>query len=88
MKKLFVLLLFALPGFAQKINIRGMVTDSAAASLQYATVLLLSPKDSSLTNFGRTNDKGVFELKNLNSANYLFKITYIGHNPLSSTLGS
>lgn len=79
MKKLFFLLLFALPGFAQKITIKGIVTDSASAPLQYATVLLLSPKDSSLTNFGRTNDKGSFELKNLNSANYLFKITYIGH---------
>ncbi|WP_337043504.1 outer membrane beta-barrel family protein [Emticicia sp. 17c] len=81
MKKLFILLLFTLPGFAQKLTIKGTVTDSAAAPLQYATVLLLSPKDSSLINFGRTTDKGTFELKNLNPANYLFKITYVGHKP-------
>jgi hypothetical protein len=81
MKKLIILLLFSLPVFAQKITIKGMVTDSAAAPLQYATVLLLSPKDSSLINFGRTNDKGIFELKNLSPANYLFKITYLGHQP-------
>lgn len=79
MRKLFILLLFSLPAFAQKITIKGMVTDSASAPLQYATVLLLSPKDSSLVNFGRTNDKGTFELKNLNPTNYLFKITYVGH---------
>ena len=78
-KLLLLLLLFALPGFAQKITIKGIVTDSASAPLQYATVLLLSPKDSSLINFARTNDKGIFELKNLNTANYLFKITYVGH---------
>lgn len=81
MKKLFILLLFSLPVFAQKITIKGIVTDSSSAPLQYATVLLLSPKDSSLVNFGRTNDKGIFELKNLNPTNYLFKITYIGHQP-------
>lgn len=81
MKKLFILLLFSLPAFAQKITIRGVVADSAATPLQYATVLLLNPGDSSLVNFGRTNDKGIFELKNLNPTNYLFKITYVGHQP-------
>ncbi|MBA4852170.1 outer membrane beta-barrel protein [Emticicia sp. BO119] len=81
MRKLFILLLFSLPAFAQKITIKGIVTDSAATPLQYATVLLLNPKDSSLVNFGRTNDKGTFELKNLNPTNYLFKITYVGHQP-------
>ncbi|PLK43371.1 outer membrane beta-barrel family protein [Emticicia sp. TH156] len=79
MKKLFIFLLLATPTLAQKITLKGLVTDSASAPLQYATVLLLSPKDSSLINFARTNDKGLFELKNLNSANYLFKITYVGH---------
>ena len=81
MKKLFILLLFTLPGFAQKLSIKGSVTDSSSSPLQYATVLLLNPKDSSLVNFGRTNDKGMFELKNINAANYLFKITYVGHQP-------
>ncbi|UTA68894.1 outer membrane beta-barrel family protein [Emticicia sp. 21SJ11W-3] len=79
MKKLFIFLLLATPTLAQKITLKGLVTDSASAPLQFATVLLLSPKDSSLINFARTNDKGLFELKNLKSANYLFKITYVGH---------
>jgi Outer membrane protein beta-barrel family/Carboxypeptidase regulatory-like domain len=79
MKKLFILLLLSQLTFAQKITVQGTVLDSASAPLQYATVMLLSVKDSSLVNFGRTNHKGYFELKNVNSANYLFKITYIGH---------
>lgn len=79
MKKLFLLLLLTQLTFAQKITIKGSVLDSASHPLQYATVMLLNIKDSSLVNFGRTNDKGLFELKNINSANYLFKITYIGH---------
>jgi Outer membrane protein beta-barrel family len=79
MKKLFLLLLFTQFAFAQKIIVKGSVLDSASNPLQYATVMLLSVKDSSLVNFGRTNHNGAFELKNINSANYLFKITYVGH---------
>ncbi len=81
MKKLFLLLLISIPTFAQKITIKGTVQDSASKPMQYATVMLLSVKDSSLVNFARTNHTGAFELKNINSANYLFKITYIGHQP-------
>lgn len=79
MKKLFLLLLLTQFTFAQKITVKGSVLDSASNPLQYATVMLLSVKDSSLVNFGRTNHTGAFELKNINSANYLFKITYVGH---------
>ena len=79
MKKLFLLLLLTQFTFAQKITVKGSVLDSASNPLQYATVMLLSVKDSSLVNFGRTNHTGLFELKNINSANYLFKITYVGY---------
>ncbi len=83
MKKLFLLflLIVSLPIFAQKITLKGTVKDSASNPLQYATVMLLSVKDSSLVNFGRTNHTGYFELKNINPANYIFKITYVGHQP-------
>jgi outer membrane receptor protein involved in Fe transport len=68
--------------YAQKITIRGRLLDSSDAPLPQATIMLLSPKDSSLVNFGSSNKEGFFELKNLSRANYIFKVTYVGHAPL------
>jgi hypothetical protein len=76
------LLCAAFSASAQKISIRGQLTDSTGAALPSATVLLLSVKDSSLVNFGVSNAQGLFELKNVSRAEYLFKVTYIGFAPL------
>jgi hypothetical protein len=46
--------------FAQnpaRVTIRGVVQDTSAMTLTGATVMLLQPKDSSLVNFYRANDK-------------------------------
>ena len=43
--------------------------------------MLLTPKDSALVNFGRSNDKGGFEFRNVRRGNYLLKITYVGYLP-------
>jgi hypothetical protein len=71
---------------AQRLTIKGVVSDSAAKPLDFATVMLLNPQDSSLLGFDRTNEAGVFELKNLAPANYLLKITYVGHNPFTKSI--
>lgn len=83
MKKLYFTLLFfaSLTTFAQRFTLVGTVVDSSAKPLQYATIMLLNMKDSSLANYGRTDYKGNFELKNIAEANYLFKITFMGHKP-------
>jgi hypothetical protein len=80
MKKLFLLLLFIVPAtvFAQKLNIKALVTDAEAAPLPFATAMILQAKDSSLVTFSRTDDKGALEFKNLNPGNYLLKITFVG----------
>jgi hypothetical protein len=78
----FVALVAAQTVFAQKFTIQGHLLDSAGAPLPSATVLLLNPKDSSLVNFGTTNTQGLFELKNVARAEYLFKVTYVGFRPL------
>ncbi|MBL7814221.1 MAG: outer membrane beta-barrel protein [Saprospiraceae bacterium] len=87
MKKLFTLFTLLTfwgftPSFAQKITLIGTVADSAGKAMQNATVLLLSAKDSSLASFGRTSDKGVFNLKNVSTTtDYLLKITFVGYEP-------
>jgi hypothetical protein len=80
---LLMLLLCSYIGVAQKITIRGQVTDSTGVPLPSATVMLLSSKDSTLVNFGATNEQGNFELKNIASAVYLLKITFIGYKTYS-----
>lgn len=71
---------------AQTLTIKGIVSDSAAKPLDFATVMLLNPQDSSLIGFDRTNETGAFELKNLNQGNYLLKITYVGHSPYTKLI--
>src|SRR5688572_8065458 len=72
--------------YAQKITVKGRLLDSSDAPLPQATIMFLSPKDSSLVNFGASNKEGFFEVKNLNRTNYIFKVTYVGHAPLMITI--
>lgn len=68
--------------YAQKITVKGKLVDSSGTPLPMATILFLNPKDSTLVNFGATNVDGLFEVKNLNRAEYLFKVTYISQATL------
>ncbi|HEY9048945.1 MAG TPA: outer membrane beta-barrel family protein [Ohtaekwangia sp.] len=87
MKKLLFLALFvAQLSYAQKFTLKGQVSDSTSNPLQGATVILLSPKDSSLVNFGATTSTGQFEIKNVAKADYMLKITYIGYRTYSASV--
>ncbi|SKC71480.1 outer membrane beta-barrel family protein [Ohtaekwangia koreensis] len=87
MKRLLIFLLFITQlSLAQKITITGQVVDSVSHALQGATVILLNPKDSSLVNFGASNNSGQFEIKNLEKIEYILKITYVGYKTYSSLL--
>ncbi len=84
MKKFYcaILLVFAsFITFAQKATIKGQVTDISASPLPSSTVMILSVKDSSLVNFGVSDAKGIFEIKNVNKGEYLLKITFVGFAP-------
>lgn len=87
MKKIILLLLLlagCFTAFAQspRITFRGSIVDTNKAVLPGATVMLLTPKDSALVNFGRTNDKGAFEFRNVKRASYILKVSYVGFLPL------
>lgn len=88
MKKFFLsclLLFFCISLSAQqspnRVTIKGSIRDTSGAEIPFATVMLLSPKDTTLVNFSRSDDKGHFAFKNVRNAPYLFKISYIGYIP-------
>jgi hypothetical protein len=68
---------------AQKFSIKGQVMDSSARPMPSATVMLLNPKDSSLVNFGLSDAKGFFEIKNVSKGAYDLKISFLGYAPFS-----
>lgn len=77
---LLTLLLFPFILFSQKYTLRGTVVDTASAPLAGGTVMLLSAADSSLLGFTRTDEIGVFEMKNQPTGAYLLRCTYFGYH--------
>lgn len=87
LKKLLLSIFLLLIGWAAtaqitgRFTLKGTVVDSAGAVLPGATVMLLTPQDSSLLSYGRTNEQGQLEFKNLKRTAYLLKISYVGYLP-------
>jgi hypothetical protein len=65
-----------------RITIKGIVTDTTGGEVVLPTVMLLNPSDSTLVNFTRGDENGVFQLKNVKNEAYLLKISYVGYLPL------
>ena len=87
---LFALLGMACHAFAQNPNrvaLKGVVKDTSGVEMPFATVMLLSPKDSSLINFARANDKGAFEFRSVKNTHLLLKISFTGYLPLQEKIG-
>ncbi|MES2797086.1 MAG: carboxypeptidase regulatory-like domain-containing protein, partial [Bacteroidota bacterium] len=70
-----------------KINLKGTVTDTTGDKLALAYVMLLSPKDSTLINFTRADEKGIFGFSGMKNTSYILKVSYINYLPLSKTIG-
>lgn len=81
---LFLHIMFAQAQTGGRFTLKGVVTDTTGAVLPAATIMLLLPADSSLTNFGRSNKEGAFEMKNLKRIPYLLKISYVGYIPFQT----
>ncbi len=64
-----------------RVTIKGIVQDTNSAVMSGATAMLLQPKDSSLVNFSRANDKGAFEFRNVKNSPYILKISFVGFLP-------
>lgn len=84
----FVFLLSGLTAQNQRWLVKGILTDSTHQPLEAGSVVLLKAKDSSLVTFSRTNDQGLFELKNVKSGEaYLLKITFLGFLDYTKIIG-
>jgi hypothetical protein len=79
----FVTHLFFLSSlFAQTLEIKGVVKDSANHPLVATSVMLLEP-DSSLVDFTQTGADGSFIFKKIAVGKYLLKMNYVGYLPLT-----
>jgi hypothetical protein len=90
MKKFYLLSLMIVAGFtaqAQKVSIKGQVVDTLSNAMPSATVMLMNPKDSSLVNFGVSDSKGFFEIKNVSKGEYELRITFLGFQTFSKRIG-
>jgi hypothetical protein len=67
-------------------TLKGSISDTTGTSLPFATVMLLNGKDSTLVNFTRTDDKGLFSFKNIRNAAYILKVSYVGYIPYTGNL--
>ncbi|HEY3429763.1 MAG TPA: TonB-dependent receptor, partial [Cyclobacteriaceae bacterium] len=91
MKKIYLLVLLLVfvsvqIAWAQKSSIKGQVVDSLSNAMPSATVMLLNAKDSSLVNFGLSDAKGFFEIKNINKGSYDLKISFLGYAPFTKRI--
>jgi hypothetical protein len=72
---------------AQKIEVTGNVIDkTTSTTLPGATVMILYPKDSTFYKFGTTNSEGSFNIKGIESGDYLLQISFIGYNSYFKSL--
>ncbi len=70
-----------------KVTLKGMVADTSGEKMSAAYIMLLSPKDSTLINFVKGNEQGMFEFKNVKNTSYVIKVSYVNYLPLSTTIG-
>lgn len=88
MRKLFVSLLcclFFMQLNAQQ-NLKGIVLNDAGTPVEFGTVALLKPVDSTLAYFGITNSSGNFEIKGVAGGKYVLQISFIGYDTYDTLL--
>ena len=69
-----------------RVTIKGSLQDTVHEAVPFATVMLLSPADSSLVNFTTSNDKGEFTFNNVKNNKYLFKVSHMSFLPLQKLI--
>ncbi len=88
MKRVFLWIVFLCVGlsaaWAQKITVTGKVMDGAMQGepLPLASVVLLTPKDSTNAAGVQTGDDGSFKLPSVKAGDYILRITYVGYQTL------
>lgn len=83
-----LVLLFGGAAFAQNkaAVVKGRVLDNKDQPLPMATVMLLQAKDSVLSTFGMSDDKGAFALQKTGKGEYILQITFLGFQNFQKTV--
>lgn len=73
---------------AQKITVTGKVMDGLTSgdALPFASVKLLTPKDSTMASGAQTADDGTFKLPAVKAGNYILQISYVGYQTIEKDL--
>ena len=79
-----VFIMISITAWTQKIT--GNIIDSNKQAVEFATISLINPKDSTLVSYASSNSKGDFEITNVENGNYTFQINYIGLKEFSRSL--
>lgn len=74
-----IMLMLANSVFSQH-TVSGKITDTHDEPLIGATVLLLNAIDSTMLEYGTTNDAGIFTLKSTPTGTYILQATYVGYD--------
>jgi hypothetical protein len=64
---------------AQQLTMTGILLDEKGKGVEYATVALLNPADSTLAFFGMSGQAGNFEIRNAKAGTYLFQAAFLGY---------
>ena len=73
---LITVLTFSSNCFSQKSNLAGAVTDSDKIPVQNAVIALLTPKDSILYRFSRSDKEGNFQFKNIKTGTFIIMTSH------------
>lgn len=71
---------------AQVQNLSGHVFNSESKPVEYATVALLQPQDSTLAFFAITDAEGAFSIKSVKAGTYRLQISFIGFDTYDTLL--
>ncbi len=82
MKPLRYILLFILCSaatYAQNYSVSGIVLDANSLPIEFANVIIFNEDESAILKGTSTDDKGYFNIINLEENTYVIKISYIGY---------
>jgi uncharacterized membrane protein YgcG len=83
----FVIVQSVYPQSQKPVTISGTIYESSAKSpLEFASVSLLTVKDSTLVKGGITNSKGVFSFNNVTPGTYKLRLSFLGYNTIRKTV--
>jgi len=83
----FAILQSVYPQSQKPVVISGTIYESSAKSpLEFASVSLLTVKDSTLVKGGITNSKGIFSFNNVTPGTYKLRLSFLGYNTIRKTV--